>query len=166
MSGASLAGLESPAHRAPRRWMLWASVALNVFLLALIAAQSGAQWMHGGHAPRSGVEGFTERLARDLPTADAERFRAAMQHERPLLRAAQDRLEEARAALSRSIARTPYDEALVRQRLSEFQQRWQEMSERFAAALAPTLSQLSDEGRTELASALERPRPRSPGARP
>ena len=145
-----------------RRCAVWASVGLNVFLLTLIGAHEGAHWLR--QPSRPGLDGFSERLARDLPSADGERFRTAMQRERPLLRAAQDRLDEARAALSRSVARTPYDEALVRQRLSEVQQRWQELSERFAAALAPTLASLSDDGREKVAAALERPRP-PPGAR-
>lgn len=158
-SGRSIADAGSIPVRSSlrRRWGIWASVALNVFLLAVIGAHFGARWMHT--PPRPGLDGFTERLAHDLPAPDADRFRAAMEHERPLLRAAQERLEEARAALSRAIARTPYDEALMRQRLSELQQRWQEMSERFAGALAPTVGNLSEEGRTRLADALARPRP-------
>lgn len=146
-----------------RRWAVWASVALNVFLVALVGTHQVGHWLQAPSPP--GLEGFGERLARDLPPADAERFRTAMRHEAPLLRAAQDRLDDARAALSRSVARTPYDEALVRQRLSELQQRWQELSERFAEALAPTLASLSDDGREKLAAALERPRP-PPGRRP
>lgn len=153
---------DAPARWSVRRWAVWASLALNVFLLALVGAHQGAHWLRA--SPRQGLEGFGERLARDLPPADGERFRAAMLRERSLLRAAQDRLDDARAALSRSVARTPYDEGLVRQRLSELQQRWQELSERFAQVLAPTLATLSDDGRERLAAALERPRP-PPGAR-
>ena len=91
-----------------RTRLLFASVAGNLFSAALI----GAHLLR----PRAshGMDGVVERMVRDLPAADAERFRAILAREQAWQAKAWHRVNEARAALSRSIGQTPYDEAAVR----------------------------------------------------
>ena len=55
-----------------------------------------------------------DRMAHDLQPDDAARFRAAMQARMPEIEAARARMEQARAAMSRAIAQSPYDEVAGR----------------------------------------------------
>ena len=152
-----------PPSRSLRRLTLglWLSIGINVFLATLI----GAHLLHRP-PPRLGAGFLSERLIHDLPADDAARVTAVMAQERPRFRASRERLNEARESLARAIARVPYDSGLVGQRLTEFRQRWQEMSDRFADVLLPVLGELSPEGRAKLASAADRPHGRRRGALP
>ena len=134
-----------------RTRVLWLSLAGNLFAGALI----------GGHLmvqpPRGppGIEAAAERMARDLPPADATRFRAALDRERPWYDMARRRMAEARIDLARSIAETPYDEVVVRARLTTFQARWAETADRFGQSLLTAIGTLSPEGRAKLAATAE-----------
>ena len=151
------------APRSLRRLTLgfWVSLGLNIFLATLV----GAHLLHRP-PPRLGAGFLSERLIRELPADDAARVTAAMTRERPRFRASRERLNESRESLARAIAHAPYDPALVGQRLAEFRQRWQEMSDRFSEVLLPVLEELSPEGRAKLASAADRPHGRRRGGPP
>lgn len=136
-----------------RTRVLWLSIAGNLFAGALIGAH---QVMHRSPGP-PGLEGAVEHMARALPPADAALFRATLAHERPWYDLARRRMDEAREALSQAIARQPYDEALVRVRMQEWQARWMETSGRFGDSLLSAVGGLSPEGRTRLAEAALRP---------
>lgn len=129
---------------------LFASVACNLFLLALVGVQ--VLRPHGGS---SGMTAMVERMARDLPADDAARFRAALAHEADWRQEARQRMDEARAELSRSIMQTPYDERLVRARMVSLQQVWAESSNRFGDSLIAAIGTLSPEGRARLAVVAE-----------
>ena len=131
---------------------LWVSLGVNVFLATLI----GAHLLHRP-APRLEMGLLSERVIRGLPEQDAGRVTAIMARERPRFRASRERLNAARDSLASAITRLPYDPVLVSQRLEEFRQRWQELSDRFAEVLLPVLADLSPEGRAKLVSATDRP---------
>ncbi len=139
-----------------RTRVLWLSIAGNLFSATLI----GAHLATGRPPGPPGLAGAAERMARDLPTADAARFRAALDHERPWYDTARHRMAEARADLSRSIAQNPYDEAAVRERILTFQARWAETSSRFGDSLLTAIGTLSPEGRARLAETAQRSGPR------
>ena len=132
-----------------RTRLLWLSIAGNLFAVALI----GSHMATGRSAGSGGLEGAVERMARDLPPADAERFRAVLAHERPWYDLARRNMEDSREALSQAIAHQPYDEAAVRARMQEWQARWAETSSRFGESLLSAIGTLSPEGRTRLAEA-------------
>jgi len=139
-----------------RTRVLWLSIAGNLFSATLIGAHMAA-----GHAPGPpGLAGAAERMARDLPPADAARFRAIMDRERPWYDMARRRMAEARVGLSRSIAQNPYDEAIVHERMLSFQARWAETSARFGDSLLTAISTLSPEGRAKLAETTQNSGPR------
>ena len=98
-------------------------------------------------------------MARDLPPMDADRFRAAMERQRPARETARARMDEARMAMSRAIGRTPYDEAAVRQSMQAWQTAWIEWSNQFGGSMLAALSTLSPDGRARLAEAGRRPPP-------
>ena len=139
-----------------RTRVLWLSIAGNLFSATLIGARLATD--HASAPP--GLAGAAERMARDLPTADAARFRATLDRERPWYDIARRRMAEARADLSRSIAQNPYDEAAVRERMLIFQARWAETSGRFGESLLTAIGTLSPEGRARLAETARTSGPR------
>ena len=134
-----------------RTRLLFASVAGNLFCAALI----GAHLLRPARA-MPGLDGAVEHMARDLPSDDAERFRAVLARERAWREDARRRMDQARAELSRSIGSTPYDEAAVRARMAALQARRAEASGRFGEVLIVAIGTLSPEGRARLADAAER----------
>ena len=134
-----------------RTRLLWLSIAGNLFSVTLIGTHMAA-----GHPPGPpGLAGAAERMARDLPAADAARFRATLDREKPWYDMARRRMAEARTDLSRSIAQNPYDEAAVRERMLTFQARWVETSSRFGESLLAAINTLSPEGRAKLAETAQ-----------
>lgn len=147
-------GLTSPMLREPwRTRVLWLSLAGNLFAATLIVTHLATQRTPGP----PGLDGVVERMARDLPSADATTFRATLAHERPWYDLARRRMNESREALSQAIAQQPYDEAAVRARMQEWQARWIETSSRFGDSLLSAIGNLSPDGRARLAEAAVRP---------
>lgn len=138
-----------------RTRVLWLSIAGNLFGATLIGAHMAA----GAPGP-PGLAGAAERMARDLPPADAVRFRATLDRERPWYDMARRRMAEARADLASSIAANPYDEAIVHERMVAYQARWAETSGRFGESLLTAIGTLSPEGRTKLAETTRHSGPR------
>ena len=147
-------GLTSPILRDPLRTrVLWLSLAGNLFAATLIGTHLATR-----HAPGPpGLDGVVERMARDLPAADAAIFRVTLAHERPWYDLARRRMDESREALSKAIAQQPYDEAAVRALMQEWQARWIETSSRFGDSLLSAIGTLSPDGRVRLAEAALRP---------
>lgn len=148
--------LRDPWLREPwRTRVLWLSVAGNLFAAALVGARFVMEPPH-----RPGLAGAAERMARDLPPADAARFRAALDHERPWFDSARRRMADARADLARSIAQTPYDETAAHERMAAYQARLVETSGRFGDSLLAAIGTLSPEGRAKLAETTKNSGPR------
>ncbi len=138
-----------------RSRVLWLSVSGNLFAAALIGAHFAAR-----PPGPPGIAGAAERMARDLPPADAARFRAVLDQDRPWFDAARGRMAEARADLAQSIAHDPYDAVAVHERMLAFQVRWAETSGRFGESLLTAIDTLSPEGRAKLAETTQHSGPR------
>jgi uncharacterized membrane protein len=139
-----------------RTRLLFGSFALNLFTLALIGAHFAYRPPPGPSPP----ERIVEHMVRGLPEGDAQRFRAVMATRLPEIEAAHARMEEARTAMTRAIARDPYDERAVRQAMKAWQAAWLAMSDGIGEGMLSAVSTLSPDGRRRLADAgLRRPRP-------
>ena len=136
-----------------RTRLLWLSLAGNLFAGALIVAHLTMNRRPGP----PGLDGVVERMASALPDPDAARFRATLAHERPWYDLARRQMDESREQLSQAIAQQPYDEAVVRDRMHNWQAHWIETSNRFGDSLLSAIGELSPEGRTRLAEASLRP---------
>src|SRR5271166_2781839 len=129
------------------RTLLAASVALNVFLLALV----GSHLLITVPARReAGGEGPFRRILAALPPADADRFRAVLDRERPAYQPARDAMSAAHMAVADAIGRTPLDEVRVRAALKEWQASWLAFTNRFSDTFLDAVSVLSDQGREKL----------------
>lgn len=138
-----------------RTRVLWASLGLNLFCLALLAVP------YMSHRRPSGPPSFdmiVGRIARDLPAADADTFRQAMGGQRPEFDAARERLAQSRAALAHSIAEQPFDPAATRAALTAMQDRLRDGASRFDDDLVTAMTELSPAGRTQLAETFRRSR--------
>ena len=130
--------------------LLWASLALNAFLAALV----GAHLLHAepsGHRP-PGLDGAIARMEQVLPPDDARRFGAALAQRRPEFGPAHARVDEARQALAEAIGRTPYDEAAVRQAMAAWRTSWLDFAQDFGEGIVVALRGISPEGRARLAA--------------
>lgn len=136
-----------------RTRLLWLSLGLNLFLMALVAAPH--MWPHRPGGP-PGFDGLVRRMARSLPPADADGFRAAMDRERPWYEMSRQRLADARMEIGRQIGRQPFDPAATRAAMSEMQNRLRESSLRFDESLVTALAGLSPEARAQLSADMTR----------
>lgn len=134
-----------------RSYLFGLSVALNVFLVALIAAHLLRPSLAPAAAPRGG--GPLGRLIAQLPPDEADKVRAVIDRERPSYQAARDKVSAAHREVGAAIGRTPYDEAAVRSALADWQASWHEFSTRFNIVFLDAVRTLSDQGRAKLADA-------------
>jgi uncharacterized membrane protein len=135
------------------RWGLAASIALNLFLVALIATHLLSP-QHAGRrmAPTTRIDS----LAATLPTPDGDKLRAALQARSDIgaaldeLRAAQDKV--------RGILRTePFDQAALKQAMAAARARHQVVEAAIQDLIAGVAGQMSAEGRAKIAEWPRKP---------
>jgi uncharacterized membrane protein len=134
------------------RWALGASIALNVFLVALIVTHLVGHHGEKHFKPTMRID----MLAATLPPADGDKLRAALQARKDIaagiddLRAAQDK--------ERGVLRAqPFDEAALRQAMAEVQARRRVVEMAIHDLIAGVAGQLSPEGRAKLAEWPRKP---------
>jgi uncharacterized membrane protein len=137
------------------RWGLLASLALNVFLVAVIvahlAAHRGPSHGPGGAGPR------IDRMAASLPVADGDRLRAAFAAEAERVDAATAAFRQAQAAVRQALRAEPFDPTVLRAAMAESRAKRLVVEEQLQAVVATAASGMSADGRAKLA---EWPRPR------
>lgn len=135
-----------------RTRLLFLSFALNLITIPMIGARFV---MHRPALPPGPPhpEVMIERLAHELPPDDAGRLRLAMQQHLPDIEVARAKMMVARAAMSRAIGQSPFDEAAVRTAMQTWQSAWMTWSDDLGAAMLAALADLSPEGRQRLAEA-------------
>lgn len=135
-----------------RTRLLFLSFAVNLVTLPMIGTRL---FMHPPTLPQGPPrpEVMVERMAHQLPPDDAVQFRAAMEEHVPDIEVARARMVAARAAMSRAIGRSPFDEAAVRAAMQTWQSAWMAWSDDLGVAMMAGLAKLSPEGRQRLAEA-------------
>jgi Spy/CpxP family protein refolding chaperone len=137
------------------RWGLWASLALNVFLAAIIVAHLVA---HRG--PGHGAAGFgarIDRMAASLPATDGDRLRAAFTARADRVDEAVKSFRQAMAAVRRALRAEPFDPTAHRYAMAETRAKRAAIEEELQAVVAAAATEMTAEGRARLA---EWPRPR------
>jgi uncharacterized membrane protein len=133
-----------------RTLLLGLSLALNVFLLALV----GTHLVHATAPPAAALpQSPIDRMAAALSPDDAARFRAAVAARRPDFQPARDAVSAAHLAVAAAIGRVPYDADAMRSALQQWQASWRAFTARFDQAFLQAVSVLSDDGRARLAQA-------------
>ncbi len=132
---------------------LWASLALNAFLAALV----GAHLVRAAAAPprRFGIDAAIARMAAILPPADAAQFRATLAADRSRYEPPRREVEQARRAVARAIGREPFDAARARAAMQAWRERWPAFADAFSASILDAVGRLSPGGRARLAAYMQ-----------
>lgn len=140
----------TPPPRGWRRFVLPASLLLNLFLVALI----GGHFLRGEARPAR-LDG--SQLARALANAkavlspeDAAAFGGVFKRDAPNFAESARRLEETRATLERTITAEPFDKAAVQQALNDWQDAWNRFLGQAGGSVVEALDSVSPEGRRKL----------------
>lgn len=96
---------------------------------------------------------MVERLTKELPPADGEKFRSAVEPHIEEIEVARVRMEAARTAMLRAIGSTPFEPEAVQASMRKWQQSWKAWSDGIGVAMLAGLQDVSAEGRQQLAEA-------------
>ncbi len=131
-----------------RTRLLFVSFAVNLVTIPM----AGMRYF----GPPSGPprpQAMVERLTKELPPADGEKFRFAVEPHIEEIEVARVRMEAARTAMLRAIGSTPFEPEAVQASMRKWQQSWKVWSDGIGVAMLAGLQDVSAEGRQQLAEA-------------
>ena len=138
----------------PWRWGLGASIALNLFLVALVA---GHLLGHPRGGRRMAPVMRIDSLAATLPAPDGDKLRAALQARSGDISAAVDRFRAAQDKVRAVLRSEPFDPAALKQAMAESQDRHLAMEAAIQDLIAGAAGEMSAAGRAKLAEWPRRP---------
>jgi len=148
---------ETPAAKSHRPWLgpaLLASVALNLFLLALIAVPFVIGPPDGaGRGHHLGMPGMYHSL-KELPREDRQAIRDTMRGHFPAIRPHLRDMGAARAVLAEALAADPYDETAARAAFDSMDAAMREMTAIGRDAMLAGFAKLTPEQRQRVAQAM------------
>ncbi|MBV9348571.1 MAG: periplasmic heavy metal sensor [Pseudolabrys sp.] len=134
-------------QRSSPRWLLFVSLALNLFFIGIAAAL----WVRGPAPVDRSVPARIERLAAALPSADAQKLRAEYGANRGALEQAHGNYERARETIRASLRREPFDPEAMRSAMTQTRAARQAFDQTLQNVIANASAQMSPEGRRQLA---------------
>lgn len=155
--------MNTPEGKLPRRWLVpafLASVAINVFLIAMISVPLffRAPDRDFGLPPEGHGPGMLHGAFKTLPEEDRRVIRRAMKSQfrevLPHIRESQ----AARDALTEAIAADPYDEAAVRAAFDDMSKAMAVMSDMGRDAMLEAFAKLTPEQRQRVSEAMRHER--------
>ena len=138
------------------RWLLLASLAVNLFLVGLIAA---LLWREPGPVDRS-VSARVEEIASALPRADGDKLRAEFSANRAGVEGTRAKYEEGREAIRQALRREPFDGAALRDAMTRTRTARQDFDAALQSVIAKAAADMSACGRAAMAD-WRPPPPRS-----
>lgn len=133
---------------------LFVSIAVNVLLISAVATQALTTSDFRGRG-RS-AESRVERLAKHLPTSDADKLRKAFAAHAGELPAARAELKASREAVRAALRAEPFDPARLEKTLAAMDASRAHMKQILRAALVSAASEMSADGRARLADRRRR----------
>ena len=151
-----------PAQHRTARWLLLASLTLNLFFVGTIGALAIRHFVNlpqqgAAERPRTAAARI-ERLAAALPAADAEKLRAAFHAREVETEGARDKLNRAIEGIQGALRARPFDVAPLRAAMAEARTTRPLYDETMQDILLAAAVAMSQEGRDRLAD--------WPGSRP
>jgi uncharacterized membrane protein len=139
----------------PSRWLLVGSLALNLFFIGTIASLAARHYVLSGQPaaterPRTAAARI-ERLAAPLPTADADKLRAAFRARATAAEGARGSLNKAYEGAQAALRAEPFDAAALRAALAEARAARPAYDQVMQDILLTGASAMSPEGRKRLA---------------
>jgi uncharacterized membrane protein len=129
------------------RWLLIASLALNLFFVGIGAALLIRQ----PAPPDRSTAARIERLAATLPAADAAKLRDKFQAHRAAVETARQGYDAARDAIRDALRREPFDVAAMLAAMTRARAARQTFDQELQTLLANAAAEMSPEGRARLA---------------
>jgi uncharacterized membrane protein len=137
------------------RWLLLASLALNLFFIGVGGALLLQAYAFDPPAPPAGsnrsIAGRIERIAATLPREDAEKLRAGYQARRDEIDGARAAYRDRQDAMRAVLRAEPFDLEALRTAMSEMRAARQNFDRRIHDFFAQQASQMSAAGRQKLA---------------
>lgn len=146
-----------------RRWVLPASLVVNLLLLGILAG--GLLAGHDRPPGRDGGRIGFNPLEQAVPEPARAKVSAVFERDREARRQTFRELREARAAVREAMQRTPYDSAAAAAALDQLRDRSVAVQNAFHQLMLAVTEALTPEERAAFVEALDRPR-RGDGHRP
>jgi len=139
----------------PSRWLLIGSLALNLFFIGTLVSLAARAYVLPGQPvaterPRTAAARI-ERLAAPLPTADADKLRAAFRAREAAAEGARDALNKAYERAQAALRAEPFDPSALRAALAEARAARPAYDQVMQEILLTGASEMSVEGRKRLA---------------
>tara|TARA_R110002110_G_scaffold322150_5_gene534532 strand:+ start:12415 stop:12972 length:558 start_codon:yes stop_codon:yes gene_type:complete len=151
----------SVAAKPPRRWLgpaLLASVALNLFLVALISVPLFSQSRDGFGVRRHGsMHAMFHESFKDLPKQDRAAIREAMVSHFPKIRPYLVAMRDAKTRLADALAADPYNEETVRAAFADLDKAMSGMGAVGRNAMMAGFAQMTPDQRKHVAKAMREP---------
>jgi uncharacterized membrane protein len=130
------------------RWLVFGSLALNLFFIGIAAAL-----LIRGPAPPSdrSIGARIERLAETLPPADGDRLRAEFHAAQPAVDRARTGYEQARDGIRTILRREPFDAAALQDAMGRTRTARQDFDVVLQGVIAKAAAAMSSDGRQKLA---------------
>lgn len=138
----------NPARR--QRWLLLASLALNLFFVGVTIALLVRQPAASGPRDRS-MSARIERLAQAVPPADAQKIRDEFQANRNAIETARANFDAARDAVRDSLRREPFVADAMRAAAAQRRAARQNYEQVLHGIIIGAAEKMSPEGRRDLA---------------
>ena len=138
--------LSLPDRSSPR-WLLLASLALNLFFVGATIAML----VRSPAPPDRSVSARIERLAATLPSPDAGKLRGEYIANRTALEQARTGYDNARDTIRQALRREPFDLEAMRAAMSQTRAARQNFDQVLQSAIAAAAAQMSQDGRNKLA---------------
>jgi uncharacterized membrane protein len=145
------------------RWLLVASLALNLFVIAAGGAlyvrhQFAQPTAREAERPRTAAARI-ERLAATLPAADAETLRGAFRARAGGTEAARDALNRASERIQGALRADPFNASELRTAMAQTRSLRIVYDQAFHEVVAAAAAEMSPQGRAKLADGPPRPQP-------
>lgn len=145
----SIAQLAPAMARGGSRWLLFGSLALNLFFVGVTVAMA----IRAPSPPPFDRNVFVrvERLAATLPPADADRLRGQIQSNREAIEGAQSQYRTAQNEIRATLRREPFDIEVMRAAMAKTRAARQGFDQVVQGVFAIAASEMSSAGRHALA---------------
>ncbi|MGC1467712.1 MAG: periplasmic heavy metal sensor [Pseudolabrys sp.] len=145
----SVAHAAPSAHSASPRWLLLASLAVNLFFIGVAIALL----IRAPAAPTYDRNVFVriDRLAATLPAADGGKMRAEIASHHDAVEAVQTNYRAAQDAIRATLRQEPFDEAAMRAAMAQTRAARQNFDQAIQGVVALAAAKMSPAGRKALA---------------
>jgi uncharacterized membrane protein len=151
----SFAGLTLRSTDSASRWLLLASLALNLFFIGIGSAMlAQAEWTDTSEAPASSdstLASRIDRIAATLPKEDGDRLRANYRAHQAEVDGPRAVFEQRRDAIHAALRAQPFDEAALRAAMAQARAARQTFDRTIQDFFAKEAAEMSPAGRQKLA---------------